>query len=85
MEAEGGNPGLVVMGRDSHSEGRGFKSQSRILDGHFSHIFVVKLERWKDENKRKRGRGWHIFKKDAENTMDNVDVGSGIGSYYALA
>ena len=39
----GGSPGLVVMGGDSHSEGRGFKSQYRILDGHFSHILVVKI------------------------------------------
>ena len=35
--------GLVVMGRDSCSEGRGFDSQHRILDGHFSHLFVVKI------------------------------------------
>ena len=35
----GGSPGLVVMGGDSRSEGRGFESQCRILDGHdiFSH------------------------------------------------
>ena len=32
--------GLVVMGGDSHSEGRGFESQHRILDGHFSQIFL---------------------------------------------
>ena len=29
----GGSPGLVVMGRDSHSEGRGFESWHHILDG----------------------------------------------------
>ena len=29
------SPGLVVMGGDSCSEGCGFKSQHRILDGHF--------------------------------------------------
>ena len=39
----GGSPGLVVMGRDSHSEGCGFDSQHCILDGHFSHLFVVKI------------------------------------------
>ena len=39
----GGSPGLVVMGRDSHSKGHGFESQHRKLDGHFSHIFVVKV------------------------------------------
>ena len=32
---KGVSPGLVVMGRDSHSEGRGFESRHRILDGHF--------------------------------------------------
>ena len=31
----GGSPGLVVMGRDSRSEGREFESQH--------HIFVVKI------------------------------------------
>ena len=36
-------PGLVVMGRDSRSEGRGFESQHRILDGLFSHVFVEKI------------------------------------------
>ena len=33
----------MVMGRDSRSEGRGFDSQHRILDEHFSHLFVVKI------------------------------------------
>ena len=35
----GGSPGLVVMGGDSRTEGRGFGSQCRILDGRdiFSH------------------------------------------------
>ena len=31
------------MGGDSRSEGHGFKSQHRILDGIFSHIFVVTI------------------------------------------
>ena len=38
----GGSPGLVVMGRDSHSEGCEFESRHRILDGLFAHIFVIK-------------------------------------------
>ena len=33
----------MVMGVDSCSEGRGFESVYRILDEHFSHIFVVKI------------------------------------------
>ena len=33
----------MVMGVDSCSEGRGFKSQHRIQDEYFSHIFVVKI------------------------------------------
>ena len=39
----GRSPGLVVMGGDSRSKGHGFKSRHRIVDGHFSHIFVVKI------------------------------------------
>ena len=53
------------MGGDSRSEGRGFKSRCCIQDGHkiLSHKFAVRTVMfvWKDENKRKRGRGWHIF------------------------
>ena len=37
----GGSPGLVVMGGDSRSKGRGFESRHRILDGHFSHIVKI--------------------------------------------
>ena len=33
----------LVMGRDSCSKGCEFKFQHHILDGHFSHLFVVKL------------------------------------------
>ena len=59
------SPGLVVMGGDSCSKGRGFESRRRILDGHniFSHIFVVKIVMfvWRDKNKWKRGREWPIF------------------------
>ena len=33
----------VVMGGDSFSEGRGFESQHRILDRHFSPKLVVKI------------------------------------------
>ena len=54
----GGSPGLVVMGGDSCPEGCVFESQHCILDGHFSHKFVVEIVMfaWKDENKLKRGR-----------------------------
>ena len=34
--------GLMVMGGDLRSRGRGFESQHRILDGHFSH-YIVKV------------------------------------------
>ena len=52
-----GSPGLVVTGGDSWSEGCGFKSQHSTLDGHFSHILVVKIVMFvsEDENKLKRG------------------------------
>ena len=43
----------MVMGGGSCFEGRGFESQYHILDGHFSHIFVVKnVMIVKTENKR---------------------------------
>ena len=62
----GGNPGLVVLGGDSCSVGGGFESQHCMLDGHFSRLFVVKIVLFggKDENKRKRGREWPIFKRE---------------------
>ena len=53
----------MVMGGDSCSKGCEFESQHRLLDGHFfTYIFVVRIVMcvWKDENKRKRGRGWTI-------------------------
>ena len=39
---QGGSPGLVVMGGDSCSKGRDFKSRHRILDGHFFTYFFCK-------------------------------------------
>ena len=33
----------MVMGRDSRTNGRGFESRHHILDGPFSHLFVVKI------------------------------------------
>ena len=39
----GGSPGLVVMGGEPCSRGRGFESQHRILDRSFSHLFAVKF------------------------------------------
>ena len=61
----GGIPGLVVMGGDSWSKGHRFESQHHLLDGHFFTFVVVKIIKfvWKDENKRKRVRGWPIFLK----------------------
>ena len=55
----GGSSGLVVMGGDSCSEGHQFESQHCILNGHFSHVFVVKIVTfvWKDENKLKKRLG----------------------------
>ena len=35
------SPGLVVKGRDSCSEGRGFESRHRILDGHFFLVYLL--------------------------------------------
>ena len=34
----------MVMGRDSRSEGRGFESRYRILDGHKKHLDIFSLK-----------------------------------------
>ena len=39
----GGSPGVGVMGGDSCSKSNGLESQRQILDGVFSHLFVVKI------------------------------------------
>ena len=57
----------MVMGGDSHSKGRGFESWHCILDGHFSHIFVVKICNVclkKTENKQKEAGVGTIFLKN---------------------
>ena len=65
--AEGGNPGLVVMGGESRSKGHRFESRCWMLDAHdiFTLICrkncIVCLE--KTANNLKRGRGWSIFFK----------------------
>ena len=41
--AGGGSPGLVVMGADSCSMGREFKSLHHKMDGFFSHLLVVEI------------------------------------------
>ena len=61
---------LFLCGRDPWSSGYGiwlaiWRLWVRMFDGHFSHIFVVKIVMcvcWKDENKQKRGRGWPFLK-----------------------
>ena len=54
------------MGEDSCSKSSGFESQHCARDGHFSHLFVVRIVLfvWKDKNKQKRGRELPIFKKN---------------------
>ena len=39
----GGSPGLVVMGGDSHSEGRGFEYRCHILVGHYFILVCCKI------------------------------------------
>ena len=39
MDHLGWGPGLVVMGGDSYSKGRGFECRHCILDGH--HIYLL--------------------------------------------
>ena len=56
----------MVMGGDSRSEGREFESEHRILVGHFFTLMCCNVCLKKTEHKRKRGRGWPIFKKILE-------------------
>ena len=57
----------MVMGRDSRSEGRGFESRHRVLDGHFSTHSCCKNCKdvclKKTENKMKKRPGVGLFKK----------------------
>ena len=56
----GGSPGLVVMGGDSRSEGRGFKSKCHILDGHFFTLIccnIVLMFVWKRPKINKKEAG----------------------------
>ena len=39
----GGSPGLAVIGGDSRSEDRGFKSQCHIQDEHFFTLICCKI------------------------------------------
>ena len=63
---EGRSPGLVVMGGDSRSKGHGFESRHHILDGHFSHWFVVKIVLfvWKRPKINEKEAGFGPFKKN---------------------
>ena len=57
----------MVMGDDSCSRGRGFKSQHRILEGNFLHIFVVKIELFvclKRPKINEKEAGYGPFKKN---------------------
>ena len=63
---EGVSPGLIVIGRDSRSEGRGFESRHCILDRHFFAYIccknsIVCLKRPKINKKRP---GLAHFKKE---------------------
>ena len=54
------------MGDNSCSKGREFESRHRLLDGHFSHWFVVKIVLFeKAENKQKEAEGGIITAKFA--------------------
>ena len=65
----GGSPGLVVMGRNSRSEGCGFKSQHHKLDGQFftyiccKNCYDVCLKRPKI-NEKEAGFGPFFLKKN---------------------
>ena len=53
----------MVMGMDSHSKGHGYEIRHCILDGYFSHVFLVELYSLfeKTENKQKEARLVQFF------------------------
>ena len=65
----GGSPGLVVMGRDSSSESRGFESWHRILDGFFStYIFCKNC----NDVCLKRPKIWRFEKEAIEKKIEKL-------------
>ena len=84
----GRSPGLVAMGRDSHSIGCGFESRHRILDGHFITYICFKnrnvcLKRPKI-NEKEAGIG-PFFKKIKRNSWSSNLSRSHQGGHYGLA
>ena len=73
-----GSPGLVVMGGDSRSEGRGFESLHCILDGHFLHIFFGKncnvgLKRRKEAGDGPLKKSWSKVASDKVLQVHSTD------------
>ena len=67
-----GSSGIVVMGGSLRSEGCEFKSQHHILDGQFSHLFVVRILMfvWKDESKQKEAEDGPNKKQYRQNLFE---------------
>ena len=61
LNVEGGSPGLVVMGDNSCSRGRGFKSWCIVLDG--LDIFHIDLFEMTENNRKEVGAGPFVQKK----------------------
>ena len=54
---EGGSPDVVVMGGDSCTRGCEFEFLHWILDGHFSHLIVVKIFLLEKTEIKQKGAG----------------------------
>ena len=60
----------MVMGGDSCSEGHGFEFQHCVLDGHFSHLFVVKIVMFeKTKINEKEARDGQFKKQEVSRTV----------------
>ena len=68
ISIKGGSPGLVVMWDDLCSSHCGFDSQRQKLNGHFSHLFVVKIVlfawKWLKINEKEAGVEPFFWKKN---------------------
>ena len=64
----------MVMGGDSVSKGRRFRSKHHILDGHFSYLFVVKIACLFEKTKINEKRPGMAHLKKEDNTQHKSPI-----------
>ena len=77
-DAKNQSPGLVIIGGDSCSEGRGYESQRCILKGHsiFSHIFVEGIVMFEKTKVNEKESGDGPYKNSQDCTKNEHGFGT---------